>query len=66
MDHLDHYRGLLGMAAILAVAWACSENRRAVSPRMVLGGLALQWACGAMLLRLKPATRLPAWSLSGP
>ena len=62
MDHLDHYRGLLGMIAILAVAWACSENRRAISPRMVLGGLALQWACGAVLLRFEAGRTALGWA----
>lgn len=48
---LDRFRGLLGVAAILAAAWACSENRRAISLRMVLGGLAMQCGFGFILLR---------------
>lgn len=62
MDSLDHYRGLLGVAVILAVAWACSENRRAISPRMVIGGLALQWICGAILLRFAAGRTALAWA----
>lgn len=51
MGDLDRFRGLLGVAAILGVAWLCSENRRRISPRMVLGGLAMQVVCGFVLLR---------------
>lgn len=51
MGDLDRFRGLLGVAAILGVAWFCSENRRKISPRMVLGGLAMQVVCGFVLLR---------------
>jgi CNT family concentrative nucleoside transporter len=53
MDDLDRFRGLLGMAAILAAAWVFSENRRAISPRMVIGGLAMQWLFGFVLLRFE-------------
>ncbi len=51
MDDLDRFRGLLGVAAILAGAWLFSENRRRISPRMVLGGLAMQVVFGFVLLR---------------
>jgi CNT family concentrative nucleoside transporter len=51
MNDPSRWQGLLGMAAILAAAVALSENRRAISPRMLLGGLALQWLLGFFLLR---------------
>jgi CNT family concentrative nucleoside transporter len=51
MHDLSRWQGLLGMAAILAAAVALSENRRAISLRMLLGGLALQWLLGVFLLR---------------
>jgi concentrative nucleoside transporter, CNT family len=35
-------RGLLGMAVILIVAWVFSKNRRAISWRVVIVGLAIQ------------------------
>jgi len=53
MDELDRFRGLLGVAAILGLAWCLSENRRAISPRMVIGGLGMQAALGYMLLRFE-------------
>jgi CNT family concentrative nucleoside transporter len=51
MDDLTRFQGLVGVAVILGLAWAISENRRAISPRMVIGGLALQTGLGIALLR---------------
>ena len=51
MGDLDRFRGLLGVAAILGAAWLFSEDRRRISPRMVLGGLAMQVVCGFVLLK---------------
>ncbi|MBY6186732.1 NupC/NupG family nucleoside CNT transporter [Marinobacter hydrocarbonoclasticus] len=42
--------GLAGMAALLACAWALSENRRAINWRTVLGALALQSGFAALVL----------------
>ena len=53
MPDLGRWQGLLGVAAILLVAWACSEDRRRISPRMVLGGLGLQCLFGFLLLRFE-------------
>ncbi|UHD19020.1 nucleoside:proton symporter [Thiocapsa bogorovii] len=43
---------LLGLGVILGLAWLASERRRAVSPRLVLAGLALQIALALLLLKL--------------
>ncbi len=51
MDDLTRFQGLAGVIAILGLAWVISDNRRAISPRMVLGGLALQIGLGIALLR---------------
>jgi concentrative nucleoside transporter, CNT family len=53
LTSLDSLRGLLGMLAILLAVFALSENRRAIAPRMVLGGLGLQWLFGILLLRFE-------------
>jgi CNT family concentrative nucleoside transporter len=53
MNDPSRWQGLLGMAAILLVAVGLSENRRAISPRMLVGGLALQWLLGFFLLRFE-------------
>jgi CNT family concentrative nucleoside transporter len=51
MDDLARFQGLVGVAVILGGLFAFSENRRAISMRMVLGGLALQCGLGLVLLR---------------
>jgi CNT family concentrative nucleoside transporter len=45
------FLGLLGM---LVLAWALSERRRAISPRVVLWGLGLQLALALFVLRTRP------------
>src|SRR5690348_15432750 len=49
-------RGLLGLAALLAIAWALSEDRRRIPWRTVLAGLVLQLALALLLLGFPPAT----------
>lgn len=47
-------RGLLGLAALLAIAWALSEDHRRISWRTVAAGVLLQWALAALLLGFAP------------
>jgi CNT family concentrative nucleoside transporter len=49
-------RGLLGLAALLAIAWALSENRRAIPWRTVVSGILLQWALALLLIGFPPAS----------
>ena len=51
-------QGLLGIGLLLAFAWLLSEDRRRVSPRLVLGGLLLQLTVALLLLKLPPAQSL--------
>lgn len=51
---LENLRSLLGIAAIVAVAYAFSENRRAVRWRTVGAGIALQFALAALVLKTAP------------
>ncbi len=46
---------MLGLVLITALAWALSEDRRAVRPRLILAGIALQVVLALLLLRLPPA-----------
>jgi concentrative nucleoside transporter, CNT family len=41
-----------GVLALLAIAWACGENRRAVSPRQAVIGLAATLVTAVVLLKL--------------
>ena len=47
LDVTDRLRGFVGMFAILATAVFLSDNRRAISRRVVFWGLALQWGFAA-------------------
>jgi len=49
-------RGLLGMAALLAIAFALSEDRRRIPWRTVIAGVLLQVALAVLLLGFPPAT----------
>ncbi len=51
-------RGTLGIAAILGLAFILSENRRAISRRVVFWGLALQWAFAFLVLRVEAGREL--------
>ena len=48
-------RGLLGLAALLAIAWALSEDRRRIPWRTVGAGVLLQVALAVLLLGFPPA-----------
>jgi CNT family concentrative nucleoside transporter len=51
---MDWAHSLLGLAAIFVIAWALSENRRAVRPRIALAAVALQIGLAAVLLYVPP------------
>ena len=51
-------RPVLGMAGLLAIAWALSENRRAIPWRTVAAGLVLQIALAVLFLGVPGATRV--------
>ena len=48
-------RGLLGIAVLLLLAWAISEDRFRVPWRLVAAGVALQFALALLLLKFHPA-----------
>ncbi|MFM8413771.1 MAG: NupC/NupG family nucleoside CNT transporter [Planctomycetota bacterium] len=58
MDALSRFQGLAGVVAILGLCWVISENRRAISPRMVVGGILLQAGLGFALLRSATGRRV--------
>ncbi len=60
---LYHLQAALGLAVIIAAAWAMSENRRAFPLRTVASGLALQIALALLLLKV-PAARAALLSLN--
>ena len=48
---MGRFTGILGMAVILALAWALSSDRRAIKRKTILWGLGLQLALGFFVLR---------------
>jgi CNT family concentrative nucleoside transporter len=58
LDVADRLRGLFGMLTILGVAVFLSENRHAISGRVVFWGLALQWGFGLLVLRVPAGVEL--------
>ncbi|WP_295449509.1 nucleoside transporter C-terminal domain-containing protein [uncultured Thiodictyon sp.] len=46
---------ILGLTVITGLAWALSEDRRAVQPRLIIGALALQFVLAALLLKVPAA-----------
>jgi CNT family concentrative nucleoside transporter len=57
-DLADRARGIVGMLAIIGGAIFLSENRRAISGRVVFWGLALQWIFALLVLRMPAGVRL--------
>ncbi len=54
MIWLYRFVSLLGLAVMLGIAWALSENRRKFPTRTVLWGIGLQLLVGAVLLPWEP------------
>lgn len=51
---MGSYRGILGIVALLSLAWALSSNRRRIPIKTVAGGIALQWALALIVLKTEP------------
>ena len=54
----DRFRGFVGMFAIIGVALYLSDNRAAVSNRMIFWGLAFQWLFAFLVLRVSAGIQL--------
>jgi CNT family concentrative nucleoside transporter len=50
-------RGLLGIAVLLLIAWAISEDRFRVPIRVVIAGVLLQFVVALVLLKFPPAAK---------
>src|SRR3954453_22197026 len=50
----DILHALAGMAGLLGLAWAASENRRAVPWRAIGAGVALQLVLALLFLKVEP------------
>ena len=62
MDTLVHVgRGLLGILAFIGIAYACSENRRAIPWRLVGAGVVFQFMCGVLVLKIDAVRAAVDW-----
>lgn len=48
------WQGLIGVVALLGIAWLTSERRANISWRLVASGIALQFAMAFVLVRIEP------------
>jgi CNT family concentrative nucleoside transporter len=48
---MERFTGLLGLVVILGLAYALSNNRRSIRPKLLLWGLALQFAFAFIVLK---------------
>src|SRR5687768_6271145 len=62
---LDNLRSLLGIALIVALGVAFSENRRAIRWRVVGSGLLLQAVFALVVLKTEPGIRFFGWLSDG-
>ena len=53
MESLSRFTGLLGIAAILAVAWLLSHHKRAIKLRIILWGMGLQFGFAVLVLKTR-------------
>lgn len=58
---MERYTGLIGILLIFAIAVSLSDNRRAINPRLVLSGLALQILLAVLILKVPVVTSFFAW-----
>ncbi len=58
---MAQYTGLLGVAVLLALAFALSSDRRKIRPRIVIVGLLLQLTLAFLLMRVGPVVEAYDW-----
>ncbi|RED54030.1 NupC/NupG family nucleoside CNT transporter [Aestuariispira insulae] len=58
---MAYFQGSFGLVVICLLAWAISENRRAVSWKLPLAGIGLQLVIAALLLKLPVSRELFLW-----
>ena len=62
---MERFTGLLGILLILGLAFALSNNRRAINYRLVGSGLAIQLGLAVFILKTSVGQRLFAWLGAG-
>lgn len=55
------YIGILGLALILLLAYACSTDRRQIKPRMIVWGLILQFSFAVLVMKTSAGIAVFGW-----
>lgn len=58
---MERVVSFVGLIAMMALAWAMSNNRRKVNLRIVVGGLALQFGMALLILKTNPGHSFFDW-----
>jgi CNT family concentrative nucleoside transporter len=58
---MERFTGLIGIALILLIAFALSNNRKAINYRVVLSGLTIQFSLALFILKTTIGQQLFAW-----
>lgn len=58
---MERFIGIAGIVAILGIAYALSNNRKAINYRLVLSGLALQLSLAVFILKTYPGQVIFGW-----
>jgi CNT family concentrative nucleoside transporter len=58
---MPHFISLVGLAAILLIAYALSNNRKAIRWRIIYWGLGIQFSLAVFILRTAPGKSLFEW-----
>ena len=62
---IDNLRSLIGVAFVLGVAWAISDNRSKFPWRIVLAALGLEIVLAVSMFAMPPLRALLAWVSAG-
>ena len=53
---MERFTGIIGIIAILCLAYLASNNRKAINPRVIFSGLLLQIIIAVLVLKIPPVT----------
>ena len=58
---MERYIGIVGLAAILAIAYLVSLDRKAIKPRIIVWGLILQFAFALFVMYVPLGIEILSW-----
>lgn len=58
---MDRYIGIIGLVALLLIAFLMSNNKRRINLRTMISGLALQWGIAILLIKWPAGNQAMQW-----